>query len=109
MLSFEGEPGIGKTTVWRVAVDSARARGHTVLTCSAAAAEAQLSHTALRDLLADHFVAIADRLHDPQRRALATTLLREEPSGDPPAQGAIAVAFLLRCERWPRGRRRWSR
>ena len=30
----------------------------------------------------------------PQRRALAVTLLREEPGGRPPEQGAIAVAFL---------------
>ncbi len=30
----------------------------------------------------------------PQRRALAVTLLREEPDGPPPEQGAIAVAVL---------------
>jgi len=35
-LLIEGEPGIGKTTVWRAAVDQARARGFRTITCSAA-------------------------------------------------------------------------
>jgi hypothetical protein len=35
-----GEPGMGKTTMWRVAVDRARGRGLRVLTAAPAVAEA---------------------------------------------------------------------
>ena len=41
-LAIEGEPGIGKTTVWRTAVEAARERGFRVLRASPAEAEADL-------------------------------------------------------------------
>ena len=40
---LEGEPGIGKTTVWRAGVAAAEARGFRVLTSRPAEAEASLS------------------------------------------------------------------
>ena len=94
VLLIEGEAGIGKTTLWHIGVERARARGLRVLTCAAARSEATISFTALRDLLDDSFDDVADELPSPQRRALAVTLLREEPSGAPPEQGVIAVSFL---------------
>ena len=39
-LLLEGTAGIGKTTLWRAGVSFARARGHRVLSCRAAEAEA---------------------------------------------------------------------
>jgi DNA-binding CsgD family transcriptional regulator len=93
-LLIEGDAGIGKTTLWRAGLDAARQRGRRVLEASPAGSEAQLSFTALRDLLEGAFDEIADELPSPQRRALAVVLLREEPSGAPPEQGAISVAFL---------------
>ena len=49
LLIIEGEPGIGKTTLWREGI--ARAEGYRVLSCRAAQAEARLSFAALTDLL----------------------------------------------------------
>ena len=68
-LLLEGPPGIGKTTLWRRGLDDAEQRGFRVLSCSAAVSEAQLSFTALRDLLDVAFDEVADRLPPPQRRA----------------------------------------
>jgi DNA-binding CsgD family transcriptional regulator len=93
-LLVEGDAGIGKTTLWRAGVASARAAGHRVLLSAAAGAEAQISFAALRDLLDDVFDAVAEELPAPQRRALGVTLLRDEPAGARPEQGAISFAFL---------------
>jgi DNA-binding CsgD family transcriptional regulator len=92
-LLVEGEAGIGKSTLWRFSVESARERGYRVLECAAAQPEARLSFTGLRDLIDDVFDEAAGQLPAPQRRALAVTLLREEPSR-PPDRGTIAVATL---------------
>ena len=94
LLLVEGEAGIGKTTLWQAALDEADRRGHTVLRSAAAQTEAQLSFAVLRDLLDAIFDNIDDELPEPQRRALAVTLLREAPSGDPPDPGTIGVALL---------------
>lgn len=69
-LVIEGEAGPGKTTLWNAGIAEARERGYRVLACAAAGSEAQLSFTALRDLLADVFDDVADKLPAPQRRAL---------------------------------------
>ena len=51
VLVLEGEPGIGKTTLWRAGVEAARERGRLVLSCEASGTETQLALTAVRDLL----------------------------------------------------------
>ncbi len=91
---IEGEAGIGKTTLLRAGIAEARARGYTVLESSGTGAEARLSFSTLRDLLDDVFDAIADQLPPPRRRALAVTLLREEPGEHPPDPGTIGVSLL---------------
>ena len=93
-LLLEGEPGIGKTTLWTAAVESARERSYRVLACRAAGAEAQLSFAALGDLLADVLEETLPELPTPQRHALEVALLLEEARGPPPDQRAIALAFL---------------
>ena len=45
-LLIEGEPGIGKTTLWLAAQELARDRGFRVLSARAAAAESVLAYTA---------------------------------------------------------------
>jgi DNA-binding CsgD family transcriptional regulator len=91
-LLIEGEPGIGKTSLWRTTVDDARARGFRLLTARPAEAEASLSFSALGDLLADATPAIAG-LPEPQRRALRVALLLEDAEGRTDAR-ALAVALL---------------
>jgi AAA ATPase domain len=93
-LLLEGEAGIGKSTLWRSGVDLAREHGYRVLSCTAARSEAELSFTALRDLLGDVFDDVAGELSRPQRQALAVALLLEQPGGSPPDTGVLGVAFL---------------
>ena len=52
-LVIDGEPGIGKTILWREAVQEAETRGHRVLSASPTEAETQLPFAALGDLLGD--------------------------------------------------------
>jgi hypothetical protein len=42
-IVLQGEPGIGKTTLWAAAIGRARQRGFRVLSCRPSAAEARLS------------------------------------------------------------------
>ena len=57
-LLFEGEAGIGKTAVWRAALEETDAQGCRVLACVAEQAEARLSFVGPDDLAGD----IADEL-----------------------------------------------
>jgi DNA-binding NarL/FixJ family response regulator len=93
-LLLEGEPGIGKTAVWRAVLEEAAAQGHRVLRCVAAQAEARLSFVGLSDLIGDVVDEVVPVLPAPQRRALEVALLRAEPAGLPPEPRAIASGLL---------------
>jgi DNA-binding CsgD family transcriptional regulator len=93
-LLLEGDPGIGKTTVWRSAQAAAVAHGHRVLAVTAVEGEADLPFVALRDLFESVDLDTALTLPPPQRAALDVALLR---SADPRAvadQHAVCVAAL---------------
>jgi DNA-binding CsgD family transcriptional regulator len=90
---FQGEPGIGKTTLWREIVIAAECRGYRVLSSRPSQVETQLSYSALADLIAPAFPAIADLLPVPQRRALEMVLLEEDVHEAPPDPRAIAAAL----------------
>jgi DNA-binding CsgD family transcriptional regulator/tetratricopeptide (TPR) repeat protein len=94
VLLLEGEAGIGKTALWRLGVDEARAHGFRVLACAAAESETQLAFTGLRDLIGEAFDEVAGELPPPQRHALDVVLLRDDPGAQPPGAGTAAVAFL---------------
>jgi predicted ATPase len=78
-LLIEGAAGIGKTAVWRAAVESATAKGCIVLQAAAEQAEARMSLVGLVDLLDGCYDAIAGDLPAPQRGALDRALLRAVP------------------------------
>ena len=63
----EGEPGIGKTTVWFEAVDQALERGFHVLSACPAEAESVYGYASLADLLSGVDAAVFDDLPGPQR------------------------------------------
>lgn len=84
-LTVRGEAGIGKTTLWRAALDDARAAGVTVLSARCVEAELPLSFVGLSDLVQDSFAAVADRLTDHDRAALAVALEIEAPQEPSPA------------------------
>jgi DNA-binding CsgD family transcriptional regulator len=91
---LEGDDGIGKTTLWRVCVEQAKAREVRVLAARPAESETALSFAGIRDLLdASRDEALA-ALPAPQRRALSCALLVDEDDGPPPDAHAIGVALL---------------
>jgi DNA-binding CsgD family transcriptional regulator len=93
-LLIEGEAGIGKSTLWQVAVAGAHERSWRVLDARPVESEAKLSFVALGDLLEQELGNTLPHLPAPQRRALEVALLREEAGGPPPERRAIAVAVL---------------
>jgi DNA-binding CsgD family transcriptional regulator len=92
-LLIEGEPGIGKTTLWLAAVELARDKGFLVLSARAAAAESVLAYTALADLLDGVPASAWADLPEPQRAAVDQVLLRAD-NGSSTDQRAVAAAFL---------------
>jgi DNA-binding CsgD family transcriptional regulator len=97
-LAVVGEPGIGKTTVWREAARRAGEAGACVLSCRPAAAEAKFSFSALTDLLAPVDGQLFALLPEPQRRALEVALMRSAADGArlPPYAAATGLVNLLR-------------
>ena len=93
-LLLEGDVGAGKTTVWRAALEAARARGYTVLACHPAEAESTLAFAALGDLLQEVLPLSGDVLPEPQRRALEVAALVAVPGDLPPDQRSVSVAML---------------
>jgi DNA-binding CsgD family transcriptional regulator len=92
-LLVSGEPGIGKTTLYRGVVEDALARSYRVLAGRPAEAEARLSYVALADLLTGVVEDVLPRLPKSQALAIEATLLRAEPEGSL-RQRAVAAAFL---------------
>lgn len=93
-LLLSGGPGIGKTTLWRFAVASARGRRLRVLHGRPSPVEPQPSWSALIDLFDGVDQEELAAIPSPQRRALEVALLRAEPSRTPPEDGAIALGYL---------------
>jgi tetratricopeptide (TPR) repeat protein len=96
-LLFDGEAGIGKTTVWLAGLGQARDRGFQVLSARVAHAQPVLAYASLADLLDDVDPAAWADLPDPQRIAVDRVLLREqEPVTNP---RVVAAAFLSVADR----------
>ena len=91
-LLLEGPAGVGKTTVWRAAIDAASRLEHTVLITRPLETETSASFSGLTDLLGGLFDAQGDALPAPQRDALGAALLRTSP-GDATA-GAVSAGTL---------------
>src|SRR5919197_24487 len=96
-LLMRGEPGIGKTSVWREGVRLARERGLCTLLAGPSESEAQLSFAALGDLLSGVLERVLGGLSGQQRRALEVALRVSDldpGEGAPLDQGAVSFAFL---------------
>lgn len=89
-LSITGEPGIGKTTLWQVAAQAARAAGAQVLVARPVEAELPLAYAALADLLADAVGPLRSELPPAQRDALSGALGIGDAPGGP--VGGLAVS-----------------
>ena len=91
VLLLEGEPGIGKTMLWRAGVDRARERGLLVLAARPAEREQHLALAGLGDLLEEVLESVVPLLVAPRRQALATALLRDSTGAAPLDHRALAV------------------
>ncbi|HEY7629391.1 MAG TPA: AAA family ATPase [Thermoleophilaceae bacterium] len=98
-LIFEGDPGIGKTTLLRSAIESARMRGNMVLSCEAGSSETRLSYSALADLMDGIDRDVVAGLPEPQRDALDAALLRSGAGAHDADPRAVAMAVLSVLER----------
>src|SRR6266542_2671725 len=94
VLLLEGEPGIGKTTVWLAGRGEARRRGYRVLSCRPIQTETPLAFVALADLLGPVLDEALTHLPSPQVRALEVALVRAEAGGERPDRRAISAAVL---------------
>jgi DNA-binding CsgD family transcriptional regulator len=92
VLVFAGEPGIGKSTIWRDAVSQARASSFAVLSARPVQAEAGLAFAGLADLLEPVAGKVLPELPVPQQRALRVALLREDPGSGRVDQRAVSAA-----------------
>ncbi len=106
LLLIEGEPGIGKTTLWRYGVDAASRAGCRVLAFRAGEAERSLTFAGLTGLLPDAAIdEVLPHVPDPRRAALETALLRSddrETPADPRTVGlALVSALTALAERQP--------
>jgi DNA-binding CsgD family transcriptional regulator len=78
-LNLEGDPGIGKTTIWTEARRFAAAAGLTILACQPVQTEVALAFSGLVDLFEPVSDEVLARLPEPQYRALAAALRRRAP------------------------------
>jgi len=78
-LVYEGEAGIGKTTIWSEAIRQAEARAFRVLVARPARPERELSLATLADLLGGLDPSAFDALPEPQRLAITGVLEGEQP------------------------------
>ena len=94
-LLLEGDPGIGKSTLWQAGVDRAIGRGFLLLTSAPAGSEATLSFAAIGDLLDPHAGEdLLLSLPEPQREALEVALVRRTPGTQPIDHRTVAAATL---------------
>ena len=93
-LLLSGDPGIGKTTVWKEGLADARLRRYRTLSCGPVEAETRLSYAALGDLLEPILEEALPTVPDPQRQALEVALLRTPRSGARADQRAVSLAVL---------------
>src|SRR6185503_9051406 len=91
-IALEGEAGIGKSTLWREAVESVRTGGVRVVTARPAESEQTFAHAGLGDLLDGLLADVLPELTPPQRRALEVALHVGDETGAPADQHALGVA-----------------
>ena len=93
---LEGDAGVGKTALWRRALDAAAGRGWRILASVPAGSEARLAFAALGDLLDLVIDDALPALPAPQRRGLEVALLRgdDDSTQNPIDERTIGVATL---------------
>lgn len=91
---IRGEPGIGKTALWRETVTAAEREGVRTLVTRCAEAEMPMPLGAVSDILDPAFAHVADALAEPQRYALSVALGLETDGMARPDRLALPRAFV---------------
>jgi tetratricopeptide (TPR) repeat protein len=99
LLVLDGEPGIGKTTLWEAGISEAANRGYMVMACRGAQSEVRLSYSAVADLFAEIGEDTLRALPQPQREAMEVVLLRSRASRSTIGRRLVAAASLAVIER----------
>ena len=92
--TVEGDPGIGKTAIWRTGITLAAERGYRILSSRPVETEAKLSFAALGDLLDDVGQEELSSLPDVQRTAMEVALLRARPTKSSIEPRSVGLALL---------------
>lgn len=98
-LFVEGEAGIGKTTLYRDAIELAHAQGFHVLAAHGSPGEVNFAFAALADLLADVDADVFADLPPVQHAALDRILLRGSAAPVVPDERAAAAALYSVVQR----------
>jgi len=93
-LILEGEPGIGKSTLWLAGVAAARDRSFRVLDSRPAEAERTLPGVVLGDLFGDVPPEVLATLPAPRRRAFQSALLLQDAPDAPVDPRALGIAIV---------------
>jgi DNA-binding CsgD family transcriptional regulator len=93
-LVLEGEAGMGKTTLWRAAVEHAENLGLTVLQAQPVESETTLSYAGIDDLLDPVLEEALQPLPAVQRQALSRALVLDDDEGGPLDPRALRVAVM---------------
>jgi len=93
-LLIEGQAGIGKTTLWRAAVERDGASGGLTLVSRPSEAETRLSFTVLGDLLVPAWEEAKPSLPAGQRKALEAALMADGSAGSRSDARAVSLAVL---------------
>ena len=91
-LVLEGEPGIGKSTLWLAGVEAAREVGFRVLASRPAETERGLAYVALGDLFEDVLDDVLPALPVPRRHALEGALMLVDAMPDAVDSRALGLA-----------------
>jgi DNA-binding CsgD family transcriptional regulator len=91
-LVLEGEPGIGKSTLWLAAVEYAAAQELRVLASRPVEPERGLAYVGIGDLFERALDEVLPRLSPPRRRALEGALLVEDTPPDAVDSRALGLA-----------------
>jgi DNA-binding CsgD family transcriptional regulator len=93
-LVLEGEAGMGKTTLWRGAVEQAEESGVLVLQAQPVESETTLSYTGIGDLLEPVLDEAIERLPAVQQRALSRALALGDDEDGQLEPRALRVALM---------------
>jgi DNA-binding CsgD family transcriptional regulator len=91
---LEGEAGMGKTTLWRAAIEQAEVAGVLVLQAQPVESETTLSYAGIGDLLEPVLDVTLEALPAVQRRALSRALVLGEEDDVPLDPRALRVALM---------------